>query len=129
VGQNNGIVSDDYVVPNDCVGSDMGVRADLRRGGDLRCGMNPGTIERGLVKEFDSPGEGEVRVLNAKCMAGNLRKRGLYQDCCSPGGAGQRSVLGIGDEGQFAWTCGFNGSNTGNVGCRVALKLGSEVPG
>jgi hypothetical protein len=72
VGEDDGVVPEGDVVADDGVCADVCVGADLRSGGDNGCGVDAGCIGGRLIEEFDSPGEGEVGVVDTKGGSGDL---------------------------------------------------------
>jgi hypothetical protein len=102
VGQQRRVIAKDNVVADDDIGADVGVGADLGSGSDDRGGMDSGLVNGGFVKQFQRSGEGKVGIVDAESGRGDLLKRGLDQYGGGLGGASERDVLGIGDEGELA---------------------------
>jgi hypothetical protein len=96
------MISNDCVVADDDVGADVGVGADLGGGSDDGGGMYSWDVGGGFVEKLEGVGEGEVGIPDAEGCSGDLAEGGLDQNGGGLGGAGQRRVLGIGDEGELA---------------------------
>ena len=91
--------------------------------------MDAGRVSGRLVEELQCAGEGEVRVGKAQGRGGDLRECGLHEDGRGLGGAGERSVSGIGDKGDVAGGCLFDAGDSGDYGGGVAVELSAEAGG
>ena len=117
----------------DDVIADDSIRADVRAGPDLRGrrhnsgGMNAGWVCRRLVEELERAGEGEVGVVDAQGCCGDLLEAGLDHNGRGARGAGERCVLGIGDEGELAGLGVFEARCGGDLGVGIAQEGCAEM--
>ena len=115
------------------VGSDDGVSADVRVCADLGGGiddgggMDAGRVSGRLIEEGESAREGVIGVLDAKGGGGNFLEFGLDEDGGGAGGAGERSVFGIGDEGDFARGRFFDAFDAGDFEIGIAAEFRAET--
>ena len=115
-------IADDDVVADDDIGTDVGVGADLGGGRDDGGGMDSRAVGGRLVEEFERAGEGEVGIGDAQGGGGDWLECRLDQDGGGVGGAGERGVLGVGDEGELAGAGLFQAGGGGDFGVGVALE-------
>src|SRR3974390_80433 len=117
-----------YAVVDDGIGPDVRVGPDLRRRSNHGRGMNPGSIPRRLVKQVDSPGEGEIRILAAQ-QRGRYGREFFRDDnprrSC---GLGSRSILRIRHEGNLPGRRFFNACHACDFRRGVAIYQ-SDVEG
>jgi hypothetical protein len=64
--------------------------------------MDFGRVGGRLVEEFERAGEGEVGIGDAERGGRDLLEGRLNHDCGGVGGAGERGVFGVRDEGELA---------------------------
>ena len=123
------MVADDDVIADDDVGADVGFGADLRGGSDDGSGMDSGRVGWGLVEELEGAGEGEVWIPDAEGCGGDGAEGGFDQDGGGLCGAGQRGVLGVGDEGELAGAGVFEAGGGGDFGVGIAVEGCAEMSG
>ena len=126
---------DDGVVADRDLSTDDGVSAYVRVGSD-GCGwvygssrMNTGQVRGRLVEEFDEPGERQIGVGDTERSGRDLGEVGLDQYGCCAGGAGERGVLRIGNEGDVPGLGLFDSGDAGDGLPGVAAKLCAKMPG
>ena len=117
------------MVSDDGVGADVGVGADAGGGSDSSSRVNARGVGGRLVEEFDSTGEGKVRIFEAEGGGWDLREVRLDENRRCLGGAGERGVFGIGDEGQITESGCLDAGDAGNTGGGVAVKGSTEIVG
>jgi len=129
VGQESGMVADHNMIFDDDIGSDVRAGPYFCCGGDDGCGVNAGSVDRRLVEELDGACEGEIRIGDAEGRGCDFGERWLNEHGGSPGGAGERGVFGIGDEGKVAGRCGIDSGNPGDLRSSITVENGSKVLG
>ena len=129
VGQKSCMISNDRVVADDDVRADVGFGADRRGGRDDGGGMDSGGVGWGLVEEFEGAGEGQIGIGDAQGCGGDITEGGFDQDGGGLGGAGQRRVLGVGDEGELAGTGVFEAGGGGDFGVGIAVEGCAKMSG
>src|SRR5579862_685436 len=84
-------------------------------------------VMRRLMKEFESAGEAQVRVGNAKRSGGNLGETFGNDDGRGSSPSGSGGIFRVRDEGDFLWAGLLDAVETGNfsIGSSI-LKLGVE---
>ena len=100
----------------------MSVGADLGGRGDDGGGMDSGSVGGRFVEEIEGAGEGEVRIGDAQGGGADRLECRLDEDCGRLGGAGERDVPGVGDEGELAGTGVFEAGCGGDFEVWVALE-------
>ena len=126
VRQNGGVRAEAHVGTDDGVCADVGVCADFGRGIDDGGGMNAGRIGGRLIEEAERAREGVVGVLDAQGCGGDFLKFGLDEDGGGVGGAGERGVARIGDEGDFGGAGFFNAFDAGDFEVGVAAEFRAQ---
>ena len=101
--------------------------ADDGGGVDDSGGMNAGRVGRRLVEEAERAREGVIGILDAQGCGGDLLKLGLDEDGCGMGGAGERGVAEVGDEGDFGGAGFFNALDAGNFEVWVAAEFRAQL--
>ena len=127
VGQQRGVVSNDRMVADDDVGADVGFGADRRGGSDDGGGVDSGRVGWGFVEEFEGAGEGQIGITDAQGRGGDRAEGGFDQDGGGLRGAGERRVLGIGDEGELAGAGVFEACGGGDFGVGIAVEGCAEM--
>ncbi len=122
VWEENGIVAEDDMVADNYIGPDVGVGADSGRGCDDGCGVDPRSIDGRRVEELDGLSEGEIWIFNAKCGCSDVWEGAFYQDSRCLSSASERSVFGVGDEGQIAGNRGFKTSYAKDFSSGIAVE-------
>ena len=104
----DGIAADSDVLVDEAVRTNVRAFADVGRLGNDRSGMDAGGVARGLVKEFDGVGEGEIWIRRAQGSNGRRSGRAYEGDTVfDEDGRGarrfeKREVAAIGEEGELA---------------------------
>ena len=121
------MVADADLGTDDRVGADVSARPNGCRGVNDGCGMDSGGIMRWLVENAERLRKGEVWVGESQGGGGNVGKIGSHEYRCSLGGAGQASVFGVGDEGDFGGRGIFNAANSGDFDAPVPAQLRAQL--
>jgi hypothetical protein len=127
MGEQRGMIADDDMILNHYVCAYVSMLANAGCRCDHGCGMNSGSIDRRSIEEFDSAGEGQVRIFEPKGSDGKLCEFRLDQDGGGAGRARARCILLISNEGKLTGCCVFKPRDTDNEGGRIAMKFGAEV--
>ena len=85
--------------------------------------MNSGRISGRLVEEAERAREGVIGILDAQGCGGDFLKFRLDEDGGGVGGAGERGVLNVRNEGDFGGAGFFNALDAGNFEVWIAAEF------
>ena len=127
--------ADGDVVGDVAVGADVGAFGDFCGGRDDGGGMDAGGVGGRLVEKFESLSEGQVGIGSAEdgergergiAIEGDV---GLEEDGGGLGGAEERGVAAIGEEGELAGGGVVDAGDSGDGEGGIAFELAREFLG
>ena len=124
MGQQCGVLTEADVGADDGVGSDVSVGANLGGGMDDGGGVDAGRVRGRLIEQAESARERVIGILDAKRGDWDFLKVGLNENGGGAGGAGEGSVLGIGDKRDFGRAGFFDAFDASDF----EIGIAAEVP-